>query len=235
MKQLIGGSSLATVFIYNNYTGVVEKYYRGLLEAMPYVTGRTMTVGEFRANSNTNIVWTDTRMIESWNAFRSGWGNPLFIGYAFKRIWEGGHTGQSQHYAGVALDVGHTLSATERERLRRYAVNSGLWSYVEPASLAPRWVHVDDRYGPSACAAGGFPPLSLGSKGVYVFVLQDALTALGFTAGGLDGNYGYGTRSAVSSFQSNQGLPVNGIVDCVTWQRLTARANGIGLTPTVIR
>jgi len=226
---------LATVYIYNNYTRMVEKYYRGLLEPMPYVTGRTMTVGEFRANSNTNVVWTDTRMIESWNNFRAGWGSPLFIGYAFKRIWEGGHSNQSQHYAGVALDVGHTLGATAREALRRYANNSGLWSYVEPASLAPRWVHVDDRYGPPACASGGFPALSVGSKGVYVFVLQDALTALGYSSSGLDGIFGPGTRQAIINFQTNQGLTVTGTADCSTWVRLTSKANGIGLTATVVR
>lgn len=47
---------------------------------------------------------------------------------------------------GVAFDVGQRLSNSERNRLRNSAVNSGLWSYVEPASLTPTWVHFDKRF-----------------------------------------------------------------------------------------
>lgn len=226
---------MPVVYIYNNDTNRIERYYRGLLEPMPYVTGRTMTVGEFRGSSESNILWTDKRTMTTWNAFRSRWGRSIFIGYAFKRIWEGGHSAQSQHYAGVALDLGHTLTEAQRNVLRNYAVNSGLWSYVEPASLTPRWVHVDKRYGTPACAQGGYPALRQGSKGVYVFVLQDALSALGFTGGGLDGNFGPGTRQAVINFQRQQGLTADGVVGCSTWINLTSKSNDIGATPTVIR
>lgn len=225
---------MAIIYVYNNRTNSVERYYRGLLEAMPYVTGRTMTVGEFRAASRSNILWTTREMLEAWNSFRAMWGRPIFIGYAFKRIWEGGHSGQSQHYSGVALDLGHTMTEAQRDELRRLAVSSGLWSYVEPESLTPRWVHVDKRYGTPACAAGGFPKVSFGSRGVYVFVLQDALSALGFTGGGLDGVFGSGTRRAVTDFQASQGLVMDGIVGCATWTRLASQANGIGQTSTVI-
>lgn len=41
---------------------------------------------------------------------------------------------KSQHYAGVAFDVGQTLSNTQRTRLYNSAVNSGVWSYVEPVT-----------------------------------------------------------------------------------------------------
>lgn len=225
---------MAVIYIFNSRNYTVERYYRGLLEPMPYITGRTMTVGEFRGYSRSNILWTTKEMIDAWNSFRAGWGSPIFIGYAFKRIWEGGHSGQSQHYAGVALDMGHTLTEAQRNAMRAYAVRSGLWSYVEPASLTPRWVHVDKRYGIPACAAGGYPSVGYGSRGVYVFVLQDALSALGYTSGGLDGIFGLGTRGAVMNFQSAQGLAVDGIVGCATWTRLTSLANGIGMTSTVI-
>lgn len=52
----------------------------------------------------------------------------------------GGHGTQSQHYAGVAFDVGQRLSNADRNRLRNSAINSGIWSYVEPAYLTPTWV-----------------------------------------------------------------------------------------------
>ena len=58
----------------------------------------------------------------------------------------GGHGTQSQHYAGVAFDVGQRLSTTQRNRLYQSAVNSGVWSYVEPQNLTPTWVHFDKRF-----------------------------------------------------------------------------------------
>lgn len=47
---------------------------------------------------------------------------------------------------GVAFDVGQRLSNSERNRLRNSAISSGLWSFVEPASLTPTWVHFDKRF-----------------------------------------------------------------------------------------
>lgn len=200
---------------------------------MPYSMGRTLTVGEFRGSSRSNVLWTDRRVMNSWNAFRRFWGRPIFIGYAFRRIWEGGHTGQSQHYVGAAFDLAQTSSATERNRLRNAARASGVWTYVEPASLTPRWVHVDDRFGVPACGAGGFPRLTIGSKGIYVLTLQDALNAVGWRTK-LDGEYGINTSYSVRNFQRAQGLSNTGRVDCTTWIRLTSIANGIGRTPTVL-
>lgn len=235
MSTYIWRMTLAKIFVYNAGTNKVEVYYRGLLEPMPYISGRTMTVGEFRNNSNSNILWTDKRMMDTWNTFRAGWGRSIFIGYAFKRIWEGGHSAQSQHYAGLALDIGHTLSYLEVQALHNYAIASRLWSYIEPLSITPRWVHVDKRYGVPACASGGFPALRLGSKGVYVLILQDALMALGASGLRLDGVFGYGTRSAVMKYQTRKGLSVTGAADCNTWVSLTNGANGIGQTSSVIR
>lgn len=226
---------MAVVFVYNPSTNAVEKYNKGLLDPMPYVLDKTMTVGEFRGGSSSNILWTDKSMLDAWNSFRQGWGKSIFIGYAFKRIWEGGHSAQSQHYAGVALDIGHTLSPADRIALWNYAISSGFWSYVEPLSLTNRWVHVDKRFGTPACPVGGYPMLTVGNRGVYVFILQDALTTLGFTTSGLDGIFGNGTAQAVSRFQNSAGLPATGVVDCITWSKLTTMVNGIGPTPTTIK
>lgn len=222
------------VYIFNNYSGVFENYYLNGWESMPYITGRTLTVDEFQGSSRSNLIWTDTRVMESWNNFRRIWGRPIFVGYAFKRIWEGGHAGQSQHYAGTAFDIGQNLDPATRNRLRVAAINSGAWSYVEPAYLTPTWVHIDRRLGPPACPGGGYPRLATGSRGIYVLVLQDALNALGYIGSGLDGYFGPGTRSAVVNFQRAQGLSADGVVGCNTWRRLTSLANGIGLTPTVL-
>lgn len=222
------------IFVYNPYNNSIERYYRGLNEAMPYVTGATLTVDEFRGYSNATLIWTDRRYMETWNAFRRYYGRPIYVEAAFKRIWEGGHTGQSQHYAGGAFDTGNNLTDAGRQALHASAVAFGSWSYVEPLSMTVRWVHFDKRLSPPACSVGGYIAVRQGSRGVYVLVLQDALNALGYTGSGLDGVFGGGTRSAVIRFQQRNGLTADGIVGCGTWTSLTNQAVGIGRTSTVI-
>ena len=142
---------LARIIVFNNDTDRMENYYKGESEAMPYNNGRTLTVGEFRGSSKSPTIWTTKRAMQSFNTTRNLFGGPIPVGYAFKRPWEGGHSSQSQHYAGVAFDAGQALSSSERNRLRNTAINSGVWSYVEPASLTPTWVHFDKRFGRPAC------------------------------------------------------------------------------------
>lgn len=43
---------MAKILVYNNDTDRMETYYRGENEPMPYNTGGTLTVGEFRGSSN---------------------------------------------------------------------------------------------------------------------------------------------------------------------------------------
>lgn len=225
---------MANIYVYNDRTNSMEYYTLGEFDAMPYNVGRTLTVGEFRGSSRANTLWTSRRAMEAFNITRRLWGRPIYVGYAFKRIWEGGHAAMSQHYAGVSFDVGQNLDNNTRNQLRNTAIQSGVWTYVEPAYLTPTWVHFDARQSPPACAAGGYPLVMTGSVGVYVLVLQDALNALGFTGSGLDGYFGGGTRNAVINFQRSRGLSQDGIVGCNTWEALTEAAVSIGRTPTVV-
>lgn len=142
--------------------------------------------------------------------------------------------GQSQHYAGTAFDVGQILSNSERNTMRNLARNSGIWSYVEPVSLTPTWVHFDKRSGGSACPQGGYPLVRQGSKGVYVLVAQDGLNTLGYSTGGLDGVFGTQTRNAVISYQRTRGLLADGLVGCNTWRSIQEDVIGIGRTATTI-
>lgn len=208
-------------------------FYRNENEAMPYSYGNTMLVREFRGSSASSVLWTTTQTMESWNSTRRNFNAPIPFRYAFKRIWEGGHGRQSQHYAGTALDMGQALSSSERNRLWRTAYNLGVWSYVEPQSMTPTWVHVDKRYGTPACSAG-YPTLRNGSRGVYVLILQDALNALGFSTNSLDGFFGNMTLTALKGFQRSNGLNADGICGCATWTRIVNSVVGIGETPTVI-
>ena len=216
---------MITILVYNNQTGAVERYSRELYQPMPYTTGSNLTVREFRGKSSSDLIWTDRRAMSAWNKTRAAWGRPIYVGYAFRRIGEGGHADQSQHYAGTAFDVGQNLDNSARNQLRNMASQLGVWSYVEPAYLTPTWVHFDARLGPPACAAG-YPLVSIGSKGVYVCTLQDALNTVGSYSVGVDGIFGRNTMQAVRTFQRETGLSPDGIVGCATWTALTKQANG---------
>lgn len=224
---------MAKVIVYDVYTQALQVYWLNESDPMPYAYGRTMLVGEFRGSSGSSVLWTTNAAMEAWNATRRTYGSPIPFNYAFKRIWEGGHGRQSQHYAGVAFDVGQALSSAQRNRIWNVANNLGVWSYVEPQSMTPTWVHLDKRYGRPACSAG-YPVVRNGSRGIYVLVLQDALNALGYNTYTLDGAFGNNTRNALISYQRNNGLTADGIAGCATWTRLVSEAVGIGKTATVI-
>ena len=141
---------------------------------------------------------------------------------------------QSQHYAGTAFDVGQTLSDTRRRQLWNSARNSGVWSYVEPISVTPTWVHFDKRFGTPACSYGGYPTLKRGSVSNYVLIAQDDLNTLGYRTNGLEGIFGSATQTAVRNYQAKVGLQVDGIVGCNTWNSLQEAVVGTGATGTTI-
>lgn len=225
---------MAKILVFNQDTNRMESFIRSESSAMPYNTNSTLRVREFRGSSNSNILWTDKRTMQAWNSQRYIYGAPIYVGFAFKRPWEGGHGNQSQHYAGTAFDVGQTLTNTQRTVLRKSAQNSGVWTYVEPASLSPTWVHFDRRYGTPACSSGGFPLIRQGSRGNYVCIAQDDLNTLGYKTGGLDGVFGTQTYNAVRSYQATMGLAVDGIIGCNTWRSLQENVVGTGKTTTTI-
>ncbi len=225
---------MARIIVYNNATRALEVYYRGEQERMPYNLNNTLSVDEFRGSSKANTLWTDRTTMETWNQFRSYYGKSIPVGFAFKRPWEGGHGKQSQHYAGTSFDTGQALPSTERENLRVKANQFGKWSYVEPRSISPTWVHFDKRFGQPACSTGGYPSLSVGSRGNYVLILQDALNALGFVSGRPDGVFGNKTLAQVQAFQRARGITADGVVNCDTWTKIMNEAVGIGRTATVI-
>ncbi len=224
---------MAKILVYNNDTDRMETYYRNEDEAMPYNTNGTLRVNEFRGSSKSETLWTSKRTMQSWNSQRYIFGAPIPVGFAFKRPWEGGHGNQSQHYAGTAFDCGQVLSSAERNELWNSANSSGVWTYVEPQSLTPTWVHFDKRFGDPACSAG-YMILRRGSLSNYVLILQDDLNTLGFKTGGLDGIFGGATQSAVIEYQKSRGLTADGIVGCSTWRSLQEDVVGTGRTSTTI-
>lgn len=230
----MGNHIMAKILVYNDETNSMETFYRNENEAMPYITNESLLVGEFRGSSNSPTLWTTKGTMDSWNKQRILWGSPINVGYAFKRSYEGGHSNQSQHYAGTAFDVAQGWSNASRAALRSSAVNSGLWNYVEPVSISPTWVHFDNRELPPACSTGGYPVLREGSRGVYVLILQDSLNTLGFDTNGLDGIFGPGTKNAVINYQSGRRLGTDGVIGCQTWRTLQQEVVGNGRTITTI-
>ena len=225
---------MAKILVFNQDTNRMESFIRSESSAMPYNTNSTLRVREFRGSSNSNILWTDKRTMQAWNSQRYIYGAPIYVGFAFKRPWEGGHGNQSQHYAGTAFDVGQTLTNIQRRVLRNSARNSGVWTYIEPESLSPTWVHFDRRFGTAACTSGGFPLIKQNSRGNYVCVAQDDLNTLGYTTGGLDGVFGGQTQNAVRRYQASRELSVDGIIGCNTWKSLQENVVGTGATSTTI-
>lgn len=227
---------MAKVFVYDAYTNRMLRYTLAESDPMPYSTGTTLRVREFRGSSRSNVLWTTTAAMEAWNLTRRRYGSGIGVGYAFKRIWEGGHGTTSQHYAGVAFDVGQNTTAANRRSIYNAAVATGAWGYVEPLSLTPTWVHFDRRYGTPSCAGStaGYPTLRQGSRSTYVLILQDALNALGYTTRTLDGAFGANTLSALKAAQRAFGLTADGVCGCNTWRKLASATVGIGRTCTVI-
>ena len=202
---------MARLLVYDAYENKVYTY-SNLREndPMPYSAGRTLTVREFRGKSNSPV------------------------GYAFRRIWEGGHGTRSQHYAGVAFDVGQSLSQTQRTAIYNAARSTGAWGYVEPLSQTPTWVHFDRRYGTPACrgTTAGYPTLRRGSRGCYVMILQDALSTLGYQTGNrIDGSR---TEEALKGYQWRTSLRADGVCGCNSWKKISTAVLGVGRTKTTI-
>ena len=65
-------------------------------------------------------------------------------------------------------------------------------------------------------------------------ILQDGLTTLGYNTGGLDGVFGDLTNSAVRSFQSRNGLTVDGLVGNQTWNTFMSQIVARGASSTTI-
>ena len=144
---------MARLLIYDAYENKVYTYANlNENDPMPYSTGTTLRVREFRGKSASSTLWTTIAAMEAWNLTRRKYGRGIPVGYAFRRIWEGGHGTRSQHYAGVAFDVGQRLTQTERTAIYNAARNTGAWGYVEPLSQTPTWVHMDRRGGAAGAA-----------------------------------------------------------------------------------
>ncbi len=70
------------------------------------------------------------------------------------------------------------------------------------------------------------PLLKIGSRGIYVQLLQSVLNRLGYGAGDVDGIFGVRTENAVRRFQRTVGITVDGVVGKNTWNALMPYIDG---------
>ena len=82
---------MAKIFVYDPSNNQMYTLYREENDPMPYSYDRTLLVREFRGSSNSSVLWTTTTAMEAWNITRRNYGSGIPVGYAFQRIWEGGH------------------------------------------------------------------------------------------------------------------------------------------------
>ena len=155
---------MARLLIYDAYENKVYTYTNlNENDPMPYSTLTTLRLREFRGKSSSPTLWTTIAAMEAWNLTRRKYGRGIPVGYAFRRIWEGGHGTRSQHYAGVSFDVGQSLDQRQRTAIYNAARSTGAWGYVEPLSQTPTWtaamVH------PPAAAPRQATPLSGAAAG----------------------------------------------------------------------
>lgn len=95
-----------------------------------------------------------------------------------------------------------------------------LYSLVSPAPAASEPAQA------SASSDISSVYLKIGSQGGDVVKCQNALAALGYYTGDVDGDYGQYTAISVSSFQSDNGLYADGEAGPVTLEVLYAKASG---------
>lgn len=72
----------------------------------------------------------------------------------------------------------------------------------------------------SSSSSGSGGTCGPGDKGSAVKTVQQRLKKLGYYSGGIDGDYGNGTKTAVKNFQKRNGLSVTGKVNSATLKKL---------------
>ncbi len=197
------------IYVFNSLTNRFERYLLEPYDNMPYTDHNSLSVRAFCKNSRSYIAWTTIDTMHAWNSLYLLNYSSLSPTCGFRRICEGGHPPQSQHYSGTAFDISCNLYGT-----------GSFHSETPPSSSVHLSFSEENKY--------GYPTLSLGCIGVYVFVLQDALYSLGISPGALDGFFGSCTLNALYEFQHNASLNITGQADSRTWQKLTFLAAGIG-------
>lgn len=130
-------------------------------------------------------------------------------------------------HVGVYIGNGQVIEAINHKQGVILSQLNSRWAYWG----APVWIDYDSAAAPPAQATSEdtsymysvqLPLLKRGSVGGYVRTAQRLLIAAGFSCGpdGADGEYGANTRTAVTEYQAERGLPADGELGGDTWAAL---------------
>ncbi len=207
------------VRIFNHHTKIWEDYDLDTSQDMPYTAG-FLTVNDFRGQSRSAYIWSDTRALEAFQRACKRYGSRIPVNYAFRRLEEGGHKSRSAHYAGMAFDMANRMPAAECAGLRDLLLRERLFSYVEPSCITPVGLHaqVDS-------PLDTYPNAGIGSCGTHICVLQDALRIVDVYHAALTGHFCETTRRALCRFQHAHHIPATGFADQCTWNLLLHAAS----------
>ena len=131
-------------------------------------------------------------------------------------------TSKTKEHTGLYLGDGTTVECSSgvqyfdpmKSKWGYYAIPAGLYDGGEIPMPTP-----------------GYPTLRQGSKGDIVITMQELLAKTGSSLV-IDGIFGVGTRSAVVSFQKNNGLEADGICGPKTWAKLLEVTKDVPETST---
>lgn len=190
-------------------------------EPMPGTIRGSLTVKEFMGHGYSSVLWSDLRALKALQKLQDlAAPIEMRVRAGFRRVADNTHSGQSAHCAGLAFDVGNSLTTKEQMLLSRIAVTQCGFDKVEPPYTTPGWLHVEKQIAPPASLKGVYPLLKEGDEGVHTLLLQDTLIMHGFLPLTLTGRFNSDTKSALTRFQKKNGLNVTGMADNESWNEL---------------
>ncbi len=209
---------MAAVFVCNVQDGLVERYFCGYDDPMPYISDDTLTVGEFVSHACVETVWTDSDTMRAFSALRGLYGRPIRIVRGFVDPARADTACRPQHLFGTALVISPADGAGSLGELYDAAVSCDAFAALEPFPQSGT-VYLDVRYRPSGYFVGsGLPNLMRGKRGNHVMMLQRCLGLYGFGEVELDGVFGRATESAVKRMQQRVFLTPDGVVGGAEWR-----------------
>lgn len=206
------------IYVVDEMNNTIEEFVRCLDEDMPYTTCGRLTVRDFKAESNTSIMWTTKRFLASVEEIV----DPCLafdVRTGFLRAFETPDNGFYQHLLGTALEGGETLSYFYRMNLAKRIEEEALMDWIGDIDHEPSLMQFFQAP-ESASVLVPFETIRLNDQGISVFVLQDALWTLGYCIDELNGVFDQSVENAVWQFQNENGLILDGIVGPETWRTL---------------
>lgn len=207
------------LLIYHEETGQMEKLERDCCENMPYTTDGVLSVEAFRGKSNTRLMWSTKRFLESVNESFHKLGVPFVVEHGFSRVWERFENEQFAHKLGTALTGGQNLNSRRKVQLIKNLESQDDYTRVQDFDHAPSIIHFHQSFDPASDVIV-FQRISQGSVGVSVCALQDALWFLGYDIASINGVFDEHLENELKSFQRAVGLSVDGIAGLNTWTYL---------------